>query len=193
MAEEGRNDAGKFVEGNRFWEQAIYVYRKRGADPKYANADELIEDCAGYFADITENPLYEEKVFNSGEAGISTHDTPKMRAMTLKGLCNYIGIVERTWRLWRKKRDDLKPAIAFIEQIIYQQKFEGAAAGLLHHAIIARDLGLADTTKLAGHDGGALKVEDGWTDLERARRLAFVLAEAVNKQQEQKNDDSEAE
>ena len=31
-----------------------------------------------------------------------------------------------------------------IEKIIYRQKFEGAAAGLLNANIIARDLGLRD-------------------------------------------------
>ena len=31
-----------------------------------------------------------------------------------------------------------------IEQTVYSQKFEGAAAGLLNANIIARDLGLAD-------------------------------------------------
>ena len=31
-----------------------------------------------------------------------------------------------------------------IAKVIRQQKFEGAAAGLLNHAIIARDLGMAD-------------------------------------------------
>lgn len=37
-----------------------------------------------------------------------------------------------------------------VEQIIRQQKFEGAAAELLNPNIIARDLGLADKKVLGG-------------------------------------------
>ena len=37
--------------------------------------------------------------------------------------------------------------------MIYEQKFTGAAAGLLNPNIIARDLGLADKTDHASSDG----------------------------------------
>ncbi|SMP36850.1 terminase small subunit, partial [Shimia sagamensis] len=55
-----------------------------------------------------------------------------------------------TWREWRKSRKDLSSVMTRVEQIIRQQKFEGAAAELLNPNIIARDLGLADKKEIGG-------------------------------------------
>ena len=40
-----------------------------------------------------------------------------------------------------------------VEQIIYNQKFAGATAGLMNPNIIARDLGLSDKTDHTSSDG----------------------------------------
>ena len=69
-----------------------------------------------------------------------------------------------------------------MEEIIRQQKFEGAAANLLNANIIARDLGLADKAEITGRDGGP--IETKMTDLEGARRIAFSLARAVQMENE---------
>jgi hypothetical protein len=66
-----------------------------------------------------------------------------MRAMTIGGLCIFLDIDEVTWRRWREV-EDFCTVVSRAEQIIYQQKFTGAAADLLNPNIIARDLGLAD-------------------------------------------------
>lgn len=193
-----------FPKGNEFWKQALNAYGGLGPVPKYDNPDDLLADCAGYFADITDNPLLEEKVFNSTEIvtdedgnkttrPVTVHHSPKMRPMTVVGLCNYIGIGTNTWYGWRRDRADLKEAINLVEQIIWQQKFEGAAAGFLNHAIIARDLGLADTTQLTGPDGGAVVVEQltDLSDSEIFRRLIFLMARQVHMKEESINGDSE--
>ena len=43
-----------------------------------------------------------------------------------------------------KGKPDFSEVCADAERVIYQQKFQGAAADQLNPAIIARDLGLAD-------------------------------------------------
>ena len=63
--------------------------------------------------------------------------------MTLSGLCLFIDIDLGTWDNYRKNQDFFR-VTKEIEQIIYNQKFSGAAADLLNANIIARDLGLAD-------------------------------------------------
>lgn len=69
-----------------------------------------------------------------------------MRAMTIGGLCIFLDINRGTWNAWRAQEDDYSEVIARAEEIIYDQKFSGAAADLLNPNIIARDLGLRDKT-----------------------------------------------
>ena len=81
---------------------------------------------------------------------------PKMRAMTIAGLCMFLDIEERSWRDWRTSRPDLLPVITRADAVIRTQKFEGASAGLLVPNIIARDLGLAEKNEHTGRNGEPL-------------------------------------
>lgn len=123
--------------GNKFWE----ARSSHGANPKFAHESDLWDACLQYFEWVHDNPLHEGKVV----AGKVT-SVPKMRAMTIVGLCVFLDISHSTWKEWRKSRNDLSAIIERVEQIIRTQKFEGAAAELLNPNIIARDLGLADNT-----------------------------------------------
>lgn len=78
--------------------------------------------------------------------------------MTISGLCNFLDISAQRWYKWRQDRDDLRDVIARVEQIISTQKFEGAAADLLNHNIISRELGLADRRELSGPGGGPVQI-----------------------------------
>lgn len=87
---------------------------------------------------------------------------PKLRAMTIRGLCLFLDISQETWRSWRdpnnvRFREDFVAVIDRVEGIITEQKFAAASAGLLNGNIIARDLGLADKTEVTGKDGGAIE------------------------------------
>ena len=66
-----------------------------------------------------------------------------MRAMTISGLCLFLDIDRSTWTAW-KTDNDFSSIVARVEEVIYSQKFAGAAADLLNSNIIARDLGLTD-------------------------------------------------
>ena len=67
------------------------------------------------------------------ESGARAHD-----------LCNFLDISVDSWSKWTHNREDLSEVIACVEQVIFQNKFEGAVAGFFNANIIARDLGLAD-------------------------------------------------
>lgn len=143
-----RDDAGRFLPGNRFWE----ARSSAGPKPKFADPESLWGACVEYFAWVEDNPLHEDKlvIFQ----GVATHEpVAKMRAMTIGGLCIFLDVTERQWREWRDSRPDLLPVITQAEAIIYQQKFTGAAADLLNPNIIARDLGLADKQDHTSSDG----------------------------------------
>lgn len=124
--------------GNKFW----LARSSHGRNPKFDNPEVLRNACYEYFEWCENNPLYEEKLFHA--QGVITKDTvTKMRAMTLSGLCLFIDIDLGTWDNYRKNQDFFR-VTKEIEQIIYNQKFSGAAADLLNANIIARELGLAD-------------------------------------------------
>lgn len=148
-----RDEAGRFLPGNRFWE----ARSSAGPKPKFENADDLWMACVEYFNWVTDNPLYADQLVTF--QGAATHEpVAKMRAMTIAGLCLFLDVAPNTWREWRDARPDLTTIITRAEQVIFQQKFEGAAADLLNGSIIARDLGLADRKELSGPDGGPVQI-----------------------------------
>ncbi len=136
--------------GNRFWE----ARSSHGRKPIFASPEELWEACQEYFEWTESNPLFECKAFSTKE-GIQTTDLPKMRAMTISGLCLFLDIDQTTWREYRDK-DGFSSVTTRADEIIRLQKFQGASADLLNPNIIARDLGLADKSELTGKDGSPL-------------------------------------
>lgn len=142
-----------FEEGNQHWR-----LRKVDGKPKKMTPDELLDACNGYFQFIESNPFQEEQIINRTSkiesADGRTIELPytkatvsKMRPFTIEGLCNHIGIVKQTLLNWEKESDYLD-VITRVRQIIYNQKFEGAASGFLNPNIIARDLGLSDKKEI---------------------------------------------
>lgn len=143
-----RDDEGRFMPGNRFWQ----VRSSHGRNPLFTDPDALWDACCEYFDWNDANPLYEDNLVTF--QGNATHEPlAKMRAMTISGLCMFLDVDETTWRGWRADRSDLIPIISRAESVIYRQKFEGASASMLNPNIIARDLGLADKKELSNPDG----------------------------------------
>lgn len=135
---------GRFTLGNRFWEARVSPGRKL----PYASGDDLWDACVEYFGWVDENPLH-EAFPSSFQGAVTLTPVPKMRAMTIGGLCLFLEIGATTWREWRQ-HEVLRDACERVEAVIRTQKFEGASAGLLNASIVARDLGLADKHDLSG-------------------------------------------
>jgi hypothetical protein len=127
--------------GNQFWK----IRSKHGRDKLFATADLLWDAACEYFEWCDENPLMEID-FKGKDA--DRVEIPKMRPYTLQGLCLYLGCNTaylRTFKAEHKESEqDFHTIITRIEEVVYNQKFTGAAAGFLNANIIARDLGLAD-------------------------------------------------
>lgn len=129
--------------GNNFWE----LRSRHGSKKLFETPKLLWEAACEYFQWIKENPLQETKVFHaSGQ--ITKTEVPLLRAMTLRGLCFYLNCNDAYFRQFKanlpKGEKGFSTIIQDIEDIIYDQKFQGAAANLLNANIIARDLGLAE-------------------------------------------------
>lgn len=154
VPEEKRAGAPK---GNQFW----LARSSHGRNPIFSSPDQMWSACLEYFEWVEANPLQEVKGF--AFQGVVTKETfPKMRAMTVEGLCIFLDIGYQTWRDYAK-RDDFSDIVTRAESVIRSQKFAGAAAELLNPNIIARDLGLRDKQEHTGADDGpvlhSLKVE----------------------------------
>lgn len=133
--------------GNQFWK----ARSSHGRKPIFASSDDLWSACVEYFEWVEENPLIEYKPF-SYQGEITQAEVPKMRAMTIDGLCIFLNIARRSWDEYRA-REDFLPVTELAESIIRTQKFTGASADLLNANIIARDLGLADKKNMVSEDG----------------------------------------
>lgn len=125
-------------EGNQYW----MLRSKDGRDKIFETPEHLLDACNEYFEWVQDNPLKSSEVVKYKDYA-ELIEVPKMRPMTIEGLCNFIDISVKGFKLYRD-RIDFIPVVTRIEQIIYNNKFEGAASGFLNPNIIARDLGLQD-------------------------------------------------
>jgi len=135
--------------GNKFW----LLRSKHGRDKLFATPELFWQAACEYFQWCISHPLYEMKAF-AYQGKVVTKSLPKMRAMTISQLCFYLNTNESYFRQFKASlpndEKDFSPIIKQIENIIYNQKFQGAAADLLNANIIARDLGLIDKQELKG-------------------------------------------
>lgn len=167
-----------FKPGNQMWKLA-----NPGKKYKYEDPKKLYQKCVEYFEWIEANPLMEAKVFHN-EGRIVEAQVPKMRAMTYEGLALFLGVHYRTLNDWVNKAtaansDDfvLRDVVIWAMQVIREQKFTGAAAGLLNPTIISRDLGLAERHEVSGPNGGPIQNEVSAVD-----RLSSLLDGVAKRQ-----------
>ena len=129
---------------NQYWKlrkDMTKTGRKLTVEEVCDKAQEYIDYCVN-------TPIYEVDFKGKDAKKVRV---PKMRAMSLQGLCSCLGIVVSTWYEWKSQKK-YSEIMAHIEQIMYAYKFEGAAAGQLNPSIIARDLGLKERTDLTSDD-----------------------------------------
>lgn len=129
--------------GNRFW----LARTKHGRDGKFKDGEELMNACLEYMKWNADNPLWEKKLITyQGEGTLI--DVPKARAMSKGGLCNFLGIHTSTWYDWEKpdNTQGFSGIVARVNEMIRQQKFEGGMAEQFNPMMVARDLGMKETT-----------------------------------------------
>lgn len=149
--------------GNQFWR----ARSTHGRKPIFETDEILWEACTQYFDWIEANPLTEGVVY---QGKIMLDGNPLMRAMTISGMCIFLDICETTWAVYRDNKD-FTAVVTRAEKIIYNQKFAGAAAGLLNANIIARDLGLTEKTS-TDHTGNINLTNLTDEELESKKRQA---------------------
>jgi hypothetical protein len=153
--------------GNQFWK----LRSKHGRNYLFENPDALWAAACEYFQWCDDNPFIkaEAKTVNIGDyqSVIKIAELPVMRPYTMHGLTIYLdcGIVyfEQFEKLLKEKiekdssdqkSNDFSLVCTRIREIIYEQKFTGAASGFFNASIIGRDLGLADKKDLTFEQKG---------------------------------------
>jgi len=139
--------------------------------------EDFLKDVVEYFKWCETHPLLEEKVSHhkfgkagEGEEVITTRtDEKRVRPFTKKGLSIHIGVPVSRLDTYKKRGGDWAEAVEMIEDAIFTQKFENAAAGLLNANLISRDLGLADKQEVqANVDAVVEEVKDPTPEEHRA-------------------------
>lgn len=128
--------------GNQFWK----LRSKHGRDKIFATPEMLWQAASEYF-EATDKRKWYKTEYNGKDARecYVPVDTP----YTITGLCLYLDCGKNFFEQFEKSENskDFSGIIARIREIIYTQKFEGAAVGTFNANIIARDLGLRDNTE----------------------------------------------
>ena len=155
----------------------------------FTGPEEVIEAANQYFEWARDNPLYEAKT-SAYEGEVSISKVPKLRVLTIIGLCNYCGIHTGTWRRIKLDRADLLEAMLMVESYIYQHKFEGAAVNLLNPVFIGRAIGLTEKTEITGPGGGPLQqITSAMTAKEAADAYAATLEAGSSEELDQSGED----
>lgn len=138
--------------GNEYYK----LRSKDGRDKNFKTPEDLLNACNDYFDWCLANPLKEQVIqkrkISRDEEIVEHYEINRMRAFTLQGLCNFLDISLKGFKLYETRKEYI-PVTTRVRQIIYNQKFEGAAAGFLNSNIIARDLGLSDKQDHSSSDG----------------------------------------
>ncbi|MFX1704579.1 terminase small subunit [Chitinophaga sp. CC14] len=142
----------KFQQNNQLWK----LRSKHGRDKIFASPVLLLDTATEYFHYCDTTPiLKEDYVGGAGKRVI--RELP--RAYTVAGFCLYARASRGWWNEFRKtctaKSDkgdkeavDFLEVLTCIEDMIYNQKFEGAAVGIFQQNLISRDLGLVDKKEI---------------------------------------------
>jgi hypothetical protein len=154
-------------EGNKFWE----LRSKHGRDKLFATPELMWEAACEYFQWIEDNPLIEVDYVGKDAYKV---DKPHTRPFTMQGLCLYLDcntVYFNQFENSLKGKEDAESQgfskiITRIRDIIYKQKFEGAACGFYNPNIIARDLGLRDNADITSGGEPIQKTVIKWGDKE---------------------------
>lgn len=131
--------------GNQYWKQRS----KHGRDKLFESPELLWEAAVEYF-ELTNGRKWVKKDWVGKDAVEVDRETET--PYTLAGMCLYFDCSREWWNSFKRAdHKDFSQVITRIENIMHQQKFEGAAVGAFNANIIARDLGLTDKSDITSN------------------------------------------
>lgn len=123
---------------NEFWK----LRSKHGRDKIFATP-EIMKEAADEYFEHQSKQQWVKTDFRGKESQMV--QIPTSSPFTLTGLCLFLGVNTKYFTEFEKDcTKDFSEVIMYIREVIYTQKFEGAAVGAYNANIISRDLGLVD-------------------------------------------------
>ena len=126
--------------GNHWWE----LRATHGRDLIFSSPEILWEAAKEYFI-ATSSRKWKKKDWVGKDAYEVERETDT--PYTISGLCIFLDIDQQTFKNYGsdERYKDFFGIVSRIREIIYTQKFEGAAVGAYNAMIISRDLHLRDS------------------------------------------------
>lgn len=167
--------------GNEFWKKRS----KHGRDKIFKTPEQLLEACYEYFEYQSQQTWV--KIDYRGKDADRV-ELPVSSPFTLTGMCIFLGVNTQYFTDFSKIcSKDFTLVITHVKEIIYTQKFEGATVGTYNSNIIARDLGLADSSNVK--HAGAIKTTND--DYSKYSVEDLKAIEAISEKYKKKNDGEE--
>ena len=124
--------------------------KKLGRPKAIATPEKLWELACEYFEEIDDNPFTKEELIKGGMFAGDKGTINLKRPYTWDGFSVSLytkGIISKI-KDYKENTDcryeDYQPIIRAIGEVIWAQKFEGAAVGIFNSNIIAREIGLSE-------------------------------------------------
>lgn len=136
------DNPGCFQPGNQLWK----LRKKWEGSPKvFKSPEELFAKCITYFEWADANPVTKQIIHQGQVTGYEEHSRP----YTLDGLCTTLGISISAWGRYRKDEThkDFHEVCLYVDQIIREQKFSGAAVGVFNASLIGNEIGIKSHTQ----------------------------------------------
>lgn len=198
-------DAQEFAGIDKWWEKrASYVAPTGPNSTKpvepFAEPNDMWLAACEYFCWMESRPQYEIRPFHY-QGHVNMKPIPRRRPFTQKGLLLFFDMSKYIWAQYKGTRGEgYATVVERIEDVIYQQKFEGATADLFNASIIARDLGLKEHSEITGandgpiisrteHAGAASINVATLTDVELDTIMKVIDASQITKREEEEQEE----
>lgn len=135
------------------WQPDWNIHKKKPNYKAFKDPYDLWIAACDYFNYTQKNPLVKYEFVKTGPLAGSQVPTAVPRPFSWSGLNVYLVTHAITCNLNRYRYndgnayDDYQDIIKLIEDVMFSQKFEGAAVGIYKENIIAREIGLAERNK----------------------------------------------
>lgn len=128
-----------------------------GRPKRWTKPEDLYADLVKYFEWCDDNPLEEEVIgWYQGEATVEIKHL--RRVYTISGILRFLVMSRSQWNDYKRMDGGYSEVIAWADEVIWSQKFEGAAVGQFNPMLISRDLGIADRSEISGPNGAPIQV-----------------------------------
>lgn len=130
-------------EGNKFWEART----THGRDKIFATSDDLWKAACEYFEDTSSRVWIKDDWVGKDAKKVERKTSPPF---TLSGLFLFLDIDRATFDNYSTKEEykDFFAVCSRIREVIWTQKFEGAAVGAFNPSIIASEIGLVSKKEM---------------------------------------------